>query len=43
MPQTDIYAVLAELGIAYTRYDHEPVHTCEAALAAVPDPSSVQT
>lgn len=38
-----IYEVLAELGIDYTRYDHEPVHTCEAALAAVPDPSSVQT
>lgn len=39
----DIYAVLDDLGIPYAKYEHEPVHTCEAALAAVPDRSSVQT
>jgi Ala-tRNA(Pro) deacylase len=39
----DVYALLAELGIEYTKYEHEPVFTCEAALAAVPDPRSVQT
>jgi len=39
----DLYALLDRLGIQYTRYEHEPVFTCEAALAAVPDPRSVQT
>jgi Ala-tRNA(Pro) deacylase len=39
----DVYALLAELGIDYVKYEHEPVATCEAALAAVPDPRSVQT
>jgi Ala-tRNA(Pro) deacylase len=39
----DIHAILDQLGITYTAYEHEPVHTCEAALAAVPDPRSVQT
>jgi Ala-tRNA(Pro) deacylase len=40
---TDIYALLAGLGVDYTRYDHEAVFACEAALAAVPDASSIQT
>jgi Ala-tRNA(Pro) deacylase len=39
----DVYALLAELGIEYVKYEHEPVATCEAALAAVPDRRSVQT
>jgi Ala-tRNA(Pro) deacylase len=39
----DLYATLAELGIGYTTYEHAPLHTCEAALAAIPDRSSVQT
>ena len=39
----DLYAVLDELGIGYTKYEHEAVHTCDAALAAVPDKSSIQT
>ena len=40
---TDLYSTLEALGVSYIRYDHEPVFTCEAALAAVPDPESVQT
>ncbi|HEY9229362.1 MAG TPA: prolyl-tRNA synthetase associated domain-containing protein [Gemmatimonadaceae bacterium] len=39
----DLNTLLARLGIEYTRYEHEPLHTCEAALAAIPDKSSVQT
>jgi Ala-tRNA(Pro) deacylase len=39
----DLYAVLDQLGIEYTKYEHEAVFTCEAALAAVPDARSVQT
>ena len=39
----DLYALLAELGIDYAKYEHEAVFTCEAALAAVPDKRSVQT
>ena len=39
----DIYAVLAELGIAYDRYDHVPVMTCEEADAAVPERAAVHT
>jgi Ala-tRNA(Pro) deacylase len=39
----DLFAVLDELGVRFTRYDHEPVFTCEAAVAAIPDKSSVQT
>jgi Ala-tRNA(Pro) deacylase len=39
----DLYALLAELGIDYTKYEHDAVFTCEAALAAVPDKRSVQT
>lgn len=40
---TDLYSTLEELGIEYTKYEHEPVFTCEAALAAVPNAESVQT
>src|SRR5262245_49294711 len=39
----DLYAVLDELGIEYTKYEHEAVHTCDAAVAAVPDKTSIQT
>jgi Ala-tRNA(Pro) deacylase len=39
----DLYALLADLGIEYTKYEHEAVFTCEAALAAVPNAASVQT
>jgi len=39
----DLFALLDRLGIQYTAYAHEPVFTCEAALAAVPDARSVQT
>jgi Ala-tRNA(Pro) deacylase len=39
----DLYAALDQLGIQYTKYEHEAVHTCEAAVAAVPDKTSVQT
>ena len=40
---SDLYALLAELGVQFTKYEHEAVFTCEAALAAVPDARSVQT
>ncbi len=39
----DLYKTLEQLDIQYTKYEHEPVFTCEAALAAVPDERSVQT
>ncbi|MGH9887701.1 MAG: prolyl-tRNA synthetase associated domain-containing protein [bacterium] len=39
----DLYAVLDRLGIRYVKYEHEPLYTCEAALAAIPDKTSVQT
>jgi Ala-tRNA(Pro) deacylase len=39
----DLYETLEHLGIRYAAYEHEAVHTCEAALAAVPDRRSVQT
>ena len=39
----DLYAVLDELGIGYTKYEHEALHTCEAAVAAIPDKTSLQT
>jgi Ala-tRNA(Pro) deacylase len=39
----DLYALLDELGIDFTKYEHDAVFTCEAALAAVPDKRSVQT
>ncbi|HVX42089.1 MAG TPA: prolyl-tRNA synthetase associated domain-containing protein [Gemmatimonadaceae bacterium] len=40
---TDIYALLAELGISYDRYDHAPVMTCEEADAAVPERDAAHT
>jgi Ala-tRNA(Pro) deacylase len=43
MSPDELCATLDRLGIEYTKYEHEAVHTCEAALAAVPDPTSVQT
>src|SRR5262249_26184940 len=39
----DLYETLEQLHIQYTAYEHEPVFTCDAALAAVPDQRSVQT
>lgn len=33
----DIFAALARLDIAYVRYDHPPVNTCEEATRALPD------
>ena len=39
----DLYATLEQLGISYDKYEHEPLFTCEAALAAVPDKTSIQT
>ena len=33
----DIFAVLARLGIAYVRHDHQPVYTCAEAVRALPD------
>jgi len=39
----DLYEVLDELGVQFTKYEHDAVSTCEAALAAVPDTTSVQT
>jgi len=35
--------MLDALGISYTSYEHEPVFTCEQALAAIPDEPAVQT
>jgi len=43
MSPAELCATLDQLGISYTKYEHDAVHTCEAALAAVPDPTSVQT
>jgi Ala-tRNA(Pro) deacylase len=39
----DIYAVLADLGIEYERFDHAAVFTCDQADAAVPNHAAVQT
>ena len=40
---TDIYSELARLGVAYERYDHAPVFTCDEAESAVPNSDAVQT
>jgi Ala-tRNA(Pro) deacylase len=40
---SDIYSLLASLGIEYQRYDHAPVFTCQEADAAVPNHAAVQT
>jgi Ala-tRNA(Pro) deacylase len=39
----DLYRALEDLGIEYTKYEHEAVHTCDEAVAAVPDKASIQT
>ena len=39
----DLCAVLDELEISYTRYEHTPVFTCDQAYAALPDTPAVQT
>jgi Ala-tRNA(Pro) deacylase len=39
----DIYSVLAEHGIAYERYDHPPVFTCDEAERAVPQIEAAHT
>jgi len=39
----DIYALLHEHGIAYQRYDHVPVFTCDEAERAVPDQTAAHT
>jgi len=39
----DIYAVLAEHGIAYERYDHVPVFTCDEAERAMPQTDAAHT
>jgi len=39
----DIYTYLERAGIAYERFDHAPVFTCDEADAAVPAHSAVQT
>lgn len=43
MNQTELLELLDELGIAYVAYEHEPVFTCEQALAAIPGEPAVQT
>lgn len=40
---SDVYTLLAGLGIEYERYDHAPVFTCDEADAAVPNHVAVQT
>ncbi len=35
--------LLADLGIAYERFDHPPVFTCDEATAAIPATEAVQT
>jgi Ala-tRNA(Pro) deacylase len=39
----DLFAVLTALNIAYERYDHPAVFTCEEAAAAIPPTDAVQT
>src|SRR5579871_5085611 len=39
----DICALLDQIGVAYERYDHAPVFTCEEADVAVPNLAAVQT
>ncbi|HEY4132302.1 MAG TPA: prolyl-tRNA synthetase associated domain-containing protein [Gemmatimonadaceae bacterium] len=40
---TDLAALLDDLKIAYERFDHAPVFTCDEAHAALPDNAAVQT
>jgi Ala-tRNA(Pro) deacylase len=39
----DLIALLDEIGVAYERFDHAPVFTCDEADAAVPNSPAVQT
>jgi Ala-tRNA(Pro) deacylase len=39
----ELITLLDELGIAYERFDHAPVFTCDEAYAALPDHPAVQT
>jgi Ala-tRNA(Pro) deacylase len=43
VPPSRLFALLDQLQIAYDRYDHAPVHTCEQAEAEVPNVDAVQT
>ena len=40
---SDLKTLFQELGIPFTAYEHEAVHTCEQAYAAIPDDGAVQT
>jgi len=39
----DLYSLLDQLEISYTKYEHAPVFTCDEAYAAIPDDPAVQT
>lgn len=39
----DLYSVLDELKISYTKYEHAAVFTCDQAYAAIPNEPAVQT
>lgn len=43
MTPADLLRLLDELGVQYVAYEHEPVFTCEQALAAIPNEPAVQT
>jgi Ala-tRNA(Pro) deacylase len=43
MTPADLLGMLDALGISYRSYEHEPVFTCEQALAAMPNEPAVQT
>jgi len=43
MTRAELLDLLDGLGIAYVSYEHEPVFTCEQALAAIPGEPAVQT
>jgi len=39
----DLFTILHDLGVAYERFDHAPVFTCDEAYAALPESEAVQT
>lgn len=43
MTPDELRRMLDDLAIPYVSYEHEPVFTCEQALAAIPDEPAVQT
>ena len=43
MTPAELLRMLDDLGIPYVSYEHEPVFTCEQALAAIPNEPAVQT